>query len=155
VIRPAAVGDLPAILDLIHELAAFEREPDAVLTTCDDLRRALFGEQPTVFAHVAEQDGTVVGAAVWFVSFSTWTGRSGIYLQDLVIRQDARGGGHGRALMRELARICLERGYRRLDWSVLDWNVDAQRFYTGLGAVALPDWQSWRLAGPGLQLLGG
>jgi len=154
-IRPAVVDDLPAILDLIHELAAYEREPDAVLTTTEDLRRALFGDQPTVFAHVAEQDGAVVGAAIWYVSFSTWTGRSGIYLQDLVIRQDARGGGHGRALMRELARICLARGYRRLDWSVLDWNVDAQRFYTGLGAVQLPDWQSWRLAGPGLEQLGG
>ena len=154
-VRPAAVGDVAVILDLIRELATFEREPDAVRTSEDDLRRALFGADPEVFAHVAEQDGAVVGVAVWFVNFSTWTGQHGIFLEDLIIRQSARGGGHGRALVAELARICAERGYRRLDWSVLDWNTDAQRFYRSLGAAPMTEWTGWRLTGGALAELTG
>lgn len=152
-VRPAAVADIPAILALIHELATFEREPDAVEATEDALREALFGAHPQVFAHVAEQDGAVVGAAIWFVNFSTWTGRHGIYLEDLIVSEKVRGGGHGRALIRELARICLERGYRRLDWSVLDWNVEGQRFYRSMDAVPMDEWTGWRLSGSALESL--
>jgi len=155
-VRPAVVEDLPAILGLIRELARFEREPDSVLATEDDLRRALFCADPRVFAHVAEdRRGEVVGLALWFVNFSTWTGQAGIYLEDLVVGESARGGGHGRALMAELARICLERGYRRLDWSVLDWNIEAQRFYRSLGAEPMSGWTGWRLTGPALAQLPG
>ena len=124
---------------------AYHRHPDAVEAGEDDLRDALFGTEPKVFAHVAEQDGDVVGAAIWFVNFSTWTGRHGIYLEDLVVRPAARRGGHGRALMGELRRIAAERGYRRLDWQVMEWNEDAQRFYRSLGAAPVGETVSWRL----------
>lgn len=153
-IRAATPDDIPAILRLVRVLARFEREPDAVEATDESLRQALFCDEPQAFAHVAEEDGTVVGLAVWFVNFSTWTGRHGIYLEDLVVSSDARGGGHGRALMRELARICVERGYTRLDWSVLDWNVGAHRFYRSLGATPMSEWTGWRLSGSALTALG-
>lgn len=142
------------MLSLIRELARYEREPDAVETTEDHLHRALFGPAPQVFAHVAEDAGGVVGAAVWFVTFSTWTGVHGIWLEDLAVAERARGAGHGRALLRELARLCVERGYRRLDWSVLDWNVDAQGFYRSLGAAPLDEWTGWRLTGAALAAFG-
>lgn len=152
-IRAARPDDIPEVLRLIRELARYEREPDAVEATEGTLMEALFGAEPQAFAHVAEEGGTIVGLAVWFVSFSTWTGRHGIYLEDLVISPEARGGGHGRALMGELARICAERGYTRLEWSVLDWNVDAQQFYSSLGAVPMPEWIGWRLSGRALTAL--
>ncbi len=119
-VRPAVPHDVPTILELIHELARYEGEPAAVEASADDLATALFSDAPQVFAHVATLNGRVVGAAVWFVTFSTWTGRHGIHLVDLIVDPRARGGGHGRDLLRELARICVERGYRRLDWEVMD-----------------------------------
>ncbi len=149
-IRPARPDDVPALLALVRELAHFEREPDAAQATPDQLMGALFGPAPQVFAHVAEDGAGVVGAAVWFVNFSTWTGTHGIQLEDLVVTERARGAGHGRALLRELARVCVERGYRRLDWSVLDWNVAAHGFYRSVGAMPLDEWTGWRLTGPQL-----
>jgi GNAT superfamily N-acetyltransferase len=147
-VRPARPDDVPTLHALIIELAEFEREPDAVVATEGDLREALFGEVPCLFAHVAEEpDGSVVGAALWFVSYSTWTGRRGIKLEDLVITQRARGRGHGRALLAELARICLDRGWSRIDWHVLDWNVAAQATYRAIGADPQPEWIPWRLEG--------
>jgi GNAT superfamily N-acetyltransferase len=147
VIRPAAAADVPSILALIRELADYEREPaSSVLATEDDVHAALFRAEPAVFAHVAEHEGAVVGVAIWFVTFSTWTGRHGMHLEDFVVRESARGTGLGRALFDELERICTERGYRRLEWRVLDWNVDAQRFYQARGARPLPEWITWRLA---------
>lgn len=144
--RPATGDDVPAILALIRELATYERAPESARASEDDLREALFGERPAVFAHVAEEQGTVVGVAVWFVTFSTWTGRHGVHLEDLVVSESARGNGIGHQLVAELARICVARGYRRLEWRVLDWNVDAERFYRSLGAAPLPEWITWRLA---------
>ena len=146
VIRPARVADVPAILDLIRELAVYEREPElTVRATEDGLRGALFGPQPQVWAHVAELDGAIVGAAIWFVNFSTWTGRHGMHLEDIIVSQAARGTGLGVALFEELRRICVERGYARFEWHVLDWNVDAARFYTARGARKLGEWDTWRL----------
>lgn len=145
-IRPARVDDVPTILGLIRELAEYEREPaSTVEATEDGLRAALFGPEPAVWAYVAELDGTVVGTAIWFVTFSTWTGRHGMHLEDFVVRDAARGTGLGVALFDELVRICVERGYARFEWRVLDWNVDAQAFYERRGARPIPEWISWRL----------
>ncbi|WP_017592703.1 GNAT family N-acetyltransferase [Nocardiopsis potens] len=153
-IRPARPDDVPAILRLIRDLAAYEREPDAVQTTEKDLEQALFGENPAVFAHIAEDAGEPVGFALWFVNFSTWTGRHGVYLEDLFVRPEMRGRGYGRALLTELARTCVRRGYRRLEWSVLDWNEPSIAFYRSLGAVPMDEWTVYRLHGEALEELG-
>jgi GNAT superfamily N-acetyltransferase len=146
VIRPATPADIPAILDLIRELAVYEREPlSTVEATERSLHAALFADEPAVWAHVAELDGKVVGTAIWFLTFSTWTGRHGMHLEDFVVSEAARGTGLGVALFEELRRICAERGYRRLEWRVLDWNADAERFYRARGAAPIAEWISWRL----------
>ena len=155
-IRPATIDDVPVVVSLVRELATYEREPDAVLATEDDFRAALFGPAPRVFCLVAEDDvdgagGEVVGFALWFVNFSTWLGKHGIYLEDLFVRPTVRGRGHGRALLAELARIAVERGYGRLDWAVLDWNTPAQDFYRALGAQPMDEWTGWRLEGEALR----
>ena len=154
-IRPATVDDVPVVFSLVRELATYEREPDAVVATEEHFRAALFGPDPRVHCLVAEADDSeVVGFAIWFVSFSTWLGTHGIYLEDLFVRPEARGAGHGRALLAKLARIAIERGYGRVEWAVLDWNVDAQGFYAALGAAPQDEWTTWRLTGPSLQQLG-
>lgn len=152
-IRPARPGDIPAMHQMMLALADYERGRHEVTATEDDLRRALLAEPPALFAHVAEEDGELAGFAVWFLSYSTWTGRHGIYLEDLYVKPERRGGGHGRALLAGLARVCAERGYARLEWSVLDWNTPARGFYESLGAVAMDEWTVHRLAGPALQAL--
>lgn len=153
-IRPATPEDVPAILGMIRDLAEYEKEPDKVKTTEERLREALFGAAPSVFCHLArEEDGEVAGFALWFVSYSTWLGRHGIHLEDLFVRPAHRGRGHGGRLLAELARICAERGYGRLEWSVLDWNAPAIEVYRALGAVPLDDWVPYRLAGPALERL--
>ena len=149
-IRPARPGDVAAIHRLVRELADYEKSLDQVAATSDDLRRSLFGGQPAVFAHVAEHEGAVAGFALWFLSYSTWTGRPGIYLEDLYVTPALRRHGYGRALLAELARTCVDRGYARLEWSVLDWNEPALGFYASLGAVAMDEWTVHRLAGPAL-----
>jgi GNAT superfamily N-acetyltransferase len=154
VIRPAVPGDVPVILALVKELATYEREPDSVVATEEHLRAALFGPDPKVHCLVADDDGGVVGFALWFLNFSTWLGRHGIYLEDLYVRPSARGRGLGRLLLAELATIAVERGYGRLDWSVLDWNVDAQGFYRSIGAAPTDEWTTWRLTGHALDALG-
>ncbi|TNY38473.1 GNAT family N-acetyltransferase [Thermomonospora catenispora] len=153
-IRPAVIDDVPTIAALIRELADYEKALHEVRATEEDLRRALFGPEPKVFAHVAEHDEEVVGFALWFVTFSTWTGRHGIYLEDLYVRPHARGRGHGKALLTELARIAVERGYTRVEWSVLDWNEPAIGFYKALGAVPQDEWTVYRLTGEALAELG-
>ena len=154
-IRLATLDDIPVVVSLVHELATYEREPDAVVATEQHFREALFGPEPKAFCHVAaDSDGVVVGFAIWFLNFSTWLGTHGIYLEDLFVRPDARGAGHGRELLTELARIAVERGYGRVEWAVLDWNEPAQGFYTSLGARAQDDWTVWRLTGPALASLG-
>ncbi|MBZ9596601.1 MULTISPECIES: GNAT family N-acetyltransferase [Streptomyces] len=145
-IRRAEVTDVPVVCEMIRELAEYERVPHEARATEEQLREALFGERPAVFAHVAEaEDGEVVGFAVWFLSFSTWRGVHGIYLEDLYVRPGVRGGGHGKALLRELARTCVERGYERLEWSVLNWNAPTIAFYEALGARPQEEWSVYRL----------
>jgi GNAT superfamily N-acetyltransferase len=152
-IRPAVQADVPRILRLITELAEYERSADQVTATADDLRTALFGPAPAVFAHVAEEAGDAVGFALWFVNFSTWVGKHGIYLEDLYVTPAMRGRGVGRALLAELAAICVQRGYGRLEWWVLDWNSPALRFYDSIGAVPMSEWTLHRLAGEPLAAL--
>jgi GNAT superfamily N-acetyltransferase len=152
-IRPARPGDEDDILRLIRALAEYEREPDAVEATADGLRAHLFADVPRVLAHVAEQDGRIVGIAVWFLTFSTWTGRHGIYLEDLFVEPEARGGGVARRLVEALAAEARDRGCARLDWAVLDWNEPAKGFYRRLGARHNTDWEPWRLDGEALAAL--
>jgi GNAT superfamily N-acetyltransferase len=155
-IRPAAPADVPVIHGLIRELAEYEKAPEEAVATEEQLREALFGERPAVYAHMAVDEGTgePVGFAMWFLNFSTWRGVHGIYLEDLYVRPEARGGGHGRALLTELARICVERGYQRLEWSVLDWNEPAIGFYQALGARPQDEWTVFRLTDEALTSLG-
>jgi GNAT superfamily N-acetyltransferase len=152
-LRRARPGDANGILDCIRALAEYEKEPDAVQNTTDDLHQALFGPSPTVFAHVIEKQDKVVGIALWFLNYSTWTGRNGIYLEDLFVHPAERRHGYGRALLAALARLCAERGYRRLEWSVLDWNEPAIRFYRAIGAAGLDEWTVQRLSGDALARL--
>ena len=153
VIRRAAPSDVDALVGLIGDLADFERAAGSVQVEPAQLHAALFGADPSVFAHVADDAGQVIGMAIWFLNFSTWTGRHGIFLEDLFVRPEARGRGVGRALVRELARLARSAGYARVDWSVLDWNEDALRFYRGLGAVALDEWTGYRLTDTALDAL--
>jgi GNAT superfamily N-acetyltransferase len=152
-IRPAREADVPAIHQMIGELAEYERGRHEVIATQDDLRRALFGPRPALFAHVAEAGGEPVGYAIWFLNYSTWTGTHGIYLEDLYVRPAHRGSGLGRDLLAELARICVDRGYHRLQWWVLDWNEPARGFYASLGAAAMDEWTVYRVDGPALASL--
>jgi GNAT superfamily N-acetyltransferase len=153
VLRPARPGDEAGIVACIRALAEYEKEPDAVQTTAGDLGQALFCSTPSVFAHVIEKQQRIVAIAVWFLNYSTWTGRHGVYLEDLFVREDERRHGYGRALLAALAGVCAERGYRRLEWSVLDWNEPAIRFYRSIGAVGMDEWTVQRLAGDALTRL--
>ncbi len=152
VIRQAVPADVPAILHLVRALAEYEREPDAVEAGENDFHRALFpaGGSPTAFALVAEIDGEVAGMAIWYLTFSTWTGTNGIWLEDLFVDPQRRGSGLGQALLAELARICVERGYRRLEWWVLHWNTPSIGFYRSLGSQPQDEWQVHRLDGAAL-----
>jgi ribosomal protein S18 acetylase RimI-like enzyme len=158
-IRSAEPADVPTILHLIHELAAYERAPEQVVATEQQLRDALFGPDAVSSCLLAENEPaagarTVVGFALWFRTFSTWNGTASIYLEDLFVLPEERGGGHGRALLTELAAIAVERGYGRVEWSVLNWNEPAQGFYRKLGAAPQDEWTVWRLTGPALAALG-
>lgn len=152
-IRPARPADIPVIYQLVRDLASYESSLPDVTGTEEDLRRALLAEPPAVFAHVAEHDGQVGGFALWYLSFSTWEASHGIYLEDLYVRPELRGHGLGRALLAGLARICVERGYPRLEWAVLDWNTPSRGFYASLGAAELSEWIVNRLSGPALHEL--
>ena len=150
VLRAARSGDEPGILARIHDLAVYEREPDAVENTEPALREPLFGADPRVFAHVVERGGEVAGIAIWFLTYSTWTGRHGIWLEDLYVRDEHRGRGYGKALIASLAAVCVERGYSRLEWTVLDWNEPSIAFYRALGAEPMSEWTTQRLTGDAL-----
>jgi GNAT superfamily N-acetyltransferase len=145
VIRPAVAADVPAILSLIRELATYERSASSVVATESLLSAALFGPSPAAFCHVAEDGGEVVGMALWFLNFSTWQGRHGLYLEDLYVRPSHRGRGLGKALLETLVGIARERGYGRVEWVVLDWNEPAHAFYRSLGAEPMDGWTVWRL----------
>ena len=152
VVRPATPDDVALILALIRELAEFERALDEVHATEESLRATLFAGSPAAFCHIAEYDGQPAGFALWFLNYSTWLGGHGLYLEDLYVREQFRGAGIGNALLSELAGICLDRGYARLEWWVLDWNP-ARGFYESIGATALTEWIPYRLTGEPLSKL--
>ena len=155
-VRPAVPDDAVEIVAMIRELADYERALTEVVATEDHLRRTLFAADPAVFAHVAETaDGELAGMAVWFRSYSTWLGTHNLYLEDLFVRPEHRGTGVGGLLLRTLAGICVERGYARLEWWVLDWNTPARDFYAALGAEALTEWIPYRVSGDALLRLAG
>ncbi|HEV2089426.1 MAG TPA: GNAT family N-acetyltransferase [Cryptosporangiaceae bacterium] len=146
--------DVAEVVAMVHELAAYERAPEECHLDAGQLTAALFGDAPALFGHVAvDRDDRPVGVALWFLNFSTWRGVHGIYLEDLYVRPAARGAGLGRALLAELARVCVERGYARLEWWVLDWNAPSRAVYHALGAAALDEWVPYRIDGPALRRL--
>ena len=153
-VRDAVPDDVGQVVDLVRQLARYERSEDAVQATEEDLRRALFCTSPQVFALVAEAEGKVIGIAVYFVSFATWTGRHGLYLEDLFVVPEHRSRGVGRALLGSLAARALDRGCARVEWAVLDWNQPAIDFYRSLGAIANDDWTTFRLSGAALAEVG-
>lgn len=153
-IRRAQPADVPAIVDLVYRLAEYERAPEECHLTADQLTTALFGTAPALFCHVASVDGEVVGCAIWFLSFSTWRGVHGIYLEDLFVRPEQRGSGLGKALLTALAQECVRNNYERLEWSVLDWNTPAIDFYKSLGATPQTEWPTYRLTDEPLAKLG-
>ena len=133
------------MVGLVRELADYEKSLDEVRLTDSQLADCLFGSSPALFGHVAERDGRVVGVALWFLNFSTWRGTHGVYLEDLYVQPQHRGTGLGRALLRTLAQVCVDRGYSRLEWSVLDWNAPSIEFYRAAGAVPMDGWTVFRL----------
>jgi GNAT superfamily N-acetyltransferase len=154
-IRRAAAEDSADIADMIHALAEFERAPEQCTVTEARISTALFGNFPTVHGHVAEVDGEIAAMALWFLSFSTWDGVPGIYLEDLFVRPRFRRRGLARALLAALAAECLEDGYTRLSWAVLDWNADAIALYDKIGAQPQREWTTYRVSGPPLAELAG
>ena len=157
IVRPATPDDVPQLHDMILELAEYERARDQVTATEEDLMKVLFGSgpsfSPSVFAHVIDGEGELAGMAIWFLNYSTWEGRHGIYLEDLYVRPHYRSRGMGSALMRELAEICIESDYSRFQWWVLDWNSPAIEVYRSMGAVAMDEWTTYRLTGEPLHTL--
>ena len=152
-IRPARVEDVPIILQLIRDLATYERAPNDVTATEKQLVNVLFGERPAAEVLLAFEGQSAVGFAVYFYNFSTWLGRAGLYLEDLFVKPEKRGKGYGRALLIELAKIAQDRGCGRMEWAVLDWNEPAIRFYRALGAKAMHEWTVFRLTRDGIASL--
>lgn len=152
-LRPAGPDDAATIHRLIVELATYEREPDAVVATPDSLRAQLASPRPPFECLLVEEDGAVVGFALYFQNYSTWRGRPGLYLEDLYVDPARRARGHGKRLLVRLAQIAVERGYARMEWNVLDWNEPALNFYRSLGAEPLSEWTVHRLTGPALLAL--
>ena len=144
-VRPVRPDDVPAVVGLVRELAGYEKALHEARMTEEQLSAALFGDSPALFGHVAVADGAVVGMALWFLNFSTWRGTHGVYLEDLYVQPQHRGSGLGRELLRTLADLCVQRGYDRLEWSVLDWNTPSIEFYESAGAVPMDEWTVFRL----------
>jgi GNAT superfamily N-acetyltransferase len=153
-IRPAVKEDLSAIMRLIHDLAEYEKAPDEVETNEVEIGAALFASDPKVFCSVADHEGEVIGIAIWFLNFSTWQGKHGIYLEDLFIKPEYRDQGYGLAMLKHLAAICNERGYGRFQLGGLDWNTPAIEFYKSQGAIAMDEWTVYRVSGENLKRLG-
>jgi GNAT superfamily N-acetyltransferase len=156
-IREATPADVPALHAMVRELAEYERALEHAEATQQQLHEALFGPHPAVFALIAETDteSEPVGFALWFRNFSTWTGTHGVYLEDLYIRPSFRSQGHGKELLSALAGICVERGYERFEWWVLDWNDPSIGFYKSLGAQPMEEWTVFRMSGAPLRRLAG
>ena len=155
VVRTVRPDDVPAVVGLVHELALYEREPHACGLTDEALHAALFAERPAVFGHVVEVGGTVAGMALWFVTFSTWTGVHGMHLEDLYVAPSYRRLGLARSLLARLAATCRARGWARLEWAVLDWNTSALDFYASLDSHSMDGWTTHRLDGEALAALAG
>jgi GNAT superfamily N-acetyltransferase len=153
VIRPARPGDEAEIVAMIRELAEFEHAVDQCTVTESQIAVALFAENPVGFCHVAEVDGEAAAVALWFRNFSTWDGVAGIYLEDLFVRDKFRRRGLARMLLATLARECVDSGYTRLTWAVLDWNINAIALYDGVGATPMSEWITYRVTGPELDAL--
>jgi GNAT superfamily N-acetyltransferase len=155
-VRRARPEDVPQIVAMVRELAEYERAADHAIATDADLLRALFGDNPAVFAHVVEvpdpdnSSRNLAGFAIWFLNFSTWLGKHGLYLEDLYVRPEFRGSGYGEALLSTLARECVDNDYGRFEWWVLDWNTPALDFYRARGAVAMDEWTVQRVTGQAL-----
>ena len=150
-IRLAIPGDIEDIHRLIYELAVYEKAPEQMVATIDQINGSLFNNQPVAFCHVAEVDGKIVGIALWFLNYSTWLGKPGIYLEDLFVQPEYRGHGIGKDFMKTLAQLCIERGYERFQWWVLDWNEPSIEFYKSFGAVPMDEWTVFRLSGGALK----
>ncbi|QHC02495.1 GNAT family N-acetyltransferase [Epidermidibacterium keratini] len=150
--RRARPQDVPRLIELVRELARYERAEHEALATEQQLHTSLFGEQPAVYALVAEREpgGEIVGCAIWFLNFSTWLGIHGIYLEDLFVSESERGTGLGKALLQSLAKIAAANGLGRVEWSVLKWNTPSIDFYRAIGAVAMDEWDTMRLTGKAL-----
>lgn len=153
-IRSAEPRDIPEILALIKELAEYEKAPEEAVATADQLHAALFGPAPKVFCEMVEVEGAILGCAIWFLNFSTWQGKHGIYLEDLYIRPEYRGQGWGKKLLQHLAAKCIANDWGRFQWWVLDWNEPSIEFYKSLGAVAMDEWTVYRVSGSALNDLG-
>jgi GNAT superfamily N-acetyltransferase len=153
-IRPAKREEVGEVLQLIQDLATYEKAPDQVEASSDDLLNTIFAKEPKVFCDLVEVDGQIAGMAIWFLNYSTWQAKHGIYLEDLYIKPEFRAKGYGKALLKHLAQICDKQGYGRLQWWVLDWNSPAIEFYRSLGAEAMDEWTVYRTSGQALKDLG-
>ena len=153
-IRPATIEDTEEILALIYELALYEKAPEEAKATRDQIHESFFTKDPKVFCDGVDIDGAIAGCAIWFLNYSTWQGKHGIYLEDLFIRPQFRGRGYGKAMLQHLAAICEKRGYGRFQWWVLDWNEPSIEFYKSLGANAMDEWTVYRVSGQALTDLG-
>ena len=153
-IRPAQQDEVGIVLQLIHDLALYEKAPNEVEATEKELLGTIFVDNARVFCDVVEVNGEIAGMAIWFLNYSTWQGKHGIYLEDLFIKPEFRGKGYGKSLLQHLAKVCDERGYGRFQWWVLDWNSPAIEFYKSLGAVAMDEWTVYRVSGDPLKKLG-
>jgi GNAT superfamily N-acetyltransferase len=153
-IRPAKREEVGDVLQLIQDLATYEKAPDQVEASEDDLLNTIFAKEPRVFCDLVEVDGQIAGMAIWFLNYSTWQAKHGIYLEDLYIKPEFRARGYGKALLKHLAQICDREGYGRLQWWVLDWNSPAIEFYRSFGAEAMDEWTVYRTSGQALKDLG-
>jgi len=152
-IRDATIADIPIILQLIRDLATYERAPNDVVANAEGLHEVLFGAEPAAKVVIAFENTAPVGFAVYFFNFSTWLGRPGLYLEDLFVKPEVRGRGYGRALLVHLAEIARDHNCGRMEWAVLTWNEPAIEFYKKLGAVSLDDWRVFRLTSDGIAKL--
>lgn len=153
-IRPAKIQEVGEVLQLIQDLATYEKAPEQVEARQEDLLNTIFAKEPRVFCDLVEVDGQIAGMAIWFLNYSTWQAKHGIYLEDLYIKPEFRARGYGKALLKHLAQICDKEGYGRLQWWVLDWNSPAIEFYRSFGAEAMDEWTVYRTSGQALKDLG-
>jgi GNAT superfamily N-acetyltransferase len=153
-IRPAKREEVGEVLQLIQDLATYEKAPEQVEASKDNLLNTIFAKEPRVFCDLVEVDGQIAGMAIWFLNYSTWQAKHGIYLEDLYIKPEFRAKGYGKALLKHLAQICDREGYGRLQWWVLDWNSPAIEFYRSFGAEAMDEWTVYRTSGQALKDLG-